>query len=670
MRRLELNGDGWTVRATGDLSAVPASLRAREAPARVPGCVHTDLRRAGLIPDLAVGFGEREVQWIGESDFEYRRSFDLPDELLAYERTDLVCDGVDTLAELSLNGAAIGSAANMFHPHRFDLRPALRRGRNELAITFRSPLRHVRAEERRLGPRPYNGDRLGWAPFPFMRKAAVNFGWDFAPRAATSGIWRGIRIEAWSGVRIAGVRPIVRRIDRARWTVDATVELEWSGSGAVPEGLLLGACLRGEPHVDEWDSAAPPLGDHAATLSIGVDDPRLWWPRGSGDQALYGLDVALYDRRSAWGVAEMWSGKIGFREVRLNTEPDEEGSRFQIEVNGTPVFCKGANWVPCGLFPDDRSPERVRDRVRQAGAANMNMLRVWGGGVYEDDAFYRECDRLGIMVWQDFMFACACYPEEPPLPALVEAEARHQITRLSAHPSVVLWCGGNECVWGHEAWGIAEGAPWKERTTNTTWGAGYWFDLLPRLVRELDPTRPYWANSPSSGAARQGASGAEAKEVNSATRGDRHTWDAAPGSSAFRAIAPRFCSEFGCQAPPNLEMLREAVGAEGLVIGSAALEHRQRATGGMARHIDGPLAERFPAPASFEEWHRLAQQLQADSLREAIEWLASQRPRCMGALVWQLNDLWPGMSWSLIDSDGRPKPAYDAVREAFGRITP
>lgn len=659
---MDLSNFQWTVRAVGDLSGVPASVPRSVLPARVPGCVHSDLMRAGLIGDPRAGFNERECQWIGETDWDYRTSFELTERRLEHDRLDLVCECLDCIAELMLNGAAIGNAANAFHPHRFDIREAARTGSNELAIVFRSPLRHVRAEGARLGARPYNGDSLGWAPFPFIRKSACNFGWDWAPRVATCGVGAPIRIEAWSGVRLAGVRRQVRQVDDSRWSVDASIDLEWSGTGHMAEGPLLEGGIAVHHRMDAWGGCELELGQTTAALSASVDRPPLWQPRGHGDQALYGHDIVLA-HQGPRPFVQGSRGMIGFRDVHLNTEPDEHGERFQIEVNGKPVFCKGANWVPEGLFPEDRTPERIRERVRQAAAANMNMLRVWGGGIYESDAFYDECDRLGIMVWQDFMFACACYPEEPPYPALVEAEARHQIARLSSHPSVVLWCGGNECVWGYESWGNASGeATWKERVGTTTWGASYYFDLLPRLLNELDPSRPYWANSPWSG--RKGES------PNQEMRGDRHAWDAMPGSAAFREIAPRFCSEFGRQSPPNLEALRRVLKPQDMVLGSEASLHRQRATGGMAKHIDGPMLERFPKPNTFEEWYRLAQELQAHDLKDAIEWYVSNRPRCMGALIWQLNDAWPGMSWSLIDSDGRPKPAYYAVREAFGRITP
>ncbi len=638
------------VSPVGDLAEVPAAA-VRPIAAIVPGCVHLDLIRAGVIKHPKEGFAELEQFWVGKTDWRYECEFEASGLLFDYERLDLVIDGLDTIATVELNGVYVGAAANMFHPHRFDARPALKRGTNRLSITFKSPLKHIREEEARLGARPVNGD---WDPYIFIRKAACNFGWDWAPKVPTCGVWKPIRLEAWSGVRIAGVRPRISRSRGDVWRVSIQTDLEWTDR--VPPGLLLGASLE-EHGLDAWASTVPEAGKPTTTISFDVENPRVWWPRGHGEQPLYYLKLSLHADGEVDGVADGWVGDIGFREARLHTEPDEHGSRFEIHVNGKPIFCKGANWVPDTLFPTECTRERYRERVKQAADANMNMLRVWGGGFYEDDEFYRACDELGILVWQDFMFACAMYPEEAPFPELIEDEARHQITRLSSHASVALWCGGNECVWGYEAWGNAPGErPWKERLAGKTWGAGYYFDLLPRLMEELDPTRPYWANSPWSGS--------QAIPTNGEKHGDRHTWDVRV--EGFRKIVPRFCSELGHQSPPF------EFGVTGFEwehtdspLTPAEMDHRQRATGGTERHINDSLREWFPEPRGVVEWNEFARAMQAHALRLAIEWMRCQQPRCMGALIWQLNDVWPGISWSLIESGGMKKPAWDAVRRAF-----
>ncbi len=668
MRQLSLDIAAWTVKAVGDLSAVPAALRHQQVPAIVPGCVHTDLIRARLIPDPLVGMNEREVQWIGETDWEYRASLEADADLLKHERVDLVCDGLDTITEIRLNGVDVGRAANMFHPHRFDLRPALRPGPNDLTITFRSPLKHIRAEEKRLGKRPVNGD---WDPYIFIRKAACNFGWDWAPKLATSGIWQATKIEAWDTARIDAMCPVVSRRVGDEWTVEVNLHVELSRNDLDLSTLEASAAIttnRSSHHNEVWREPnlirlsdawvrAPRRNFGLATITLSAKDPALWWPRGYGRPARYDLCAKIYTDRTIPRVpAATLVRSIGFREVKLKTPPDAHGSAFTFEINGREVFCKGANWIPEGPWPGQVTRETYRERLKQAAGANMNMLRVWGGGYYESDAFYELCDELGIMVWQDFMFACAMYPEEEPYPTLIEAEARHQVSRLSSHPSIVLWCGGNECTWAHDAWGNAPGEkPWKERLEGKTWGEGYYLDLLPRLMKELDPTRPYWPNSPWPGS--------KDTPPNNADHGDRHTWD--QRGDGYRKLVPRFCSEFGHQSPSNYATLARVLAPEDLKIGSPALEHRQRATGGTARHINEAIAETFRPPRDFDEWHYLAQLTQSRAIKTGLEWMRVNRPCCMGALIWQLNDCWPGMSWSLVDSDGRPKLAYYAAQDAF-----
>jgi beta-mannosidase len=635
-RVIDLGADTWTVCAGGP--TVPPDLRGRDLPARVPGCVHTDLIAAGAIPHPDDGFGERAGAWVGRTAWRYRRVFDLPAEMLAATRLDLVCEGLDTIAKVGVNGTVVGDAANMHHPHRFDIRDAARAGTNELRIAFRAPIVYAETQEAERGARPVNGD---WGPYAYMRKAACNFGWDWGPQVPTVGIWRPIYVHAWDDARLRAVRPLVTRADAERAVVEVAVDVET----AVPGARTIRAVLTA-PDGSVSEGTADVVDD-AATVRLVVDRPALWWPRGLGPQPRSRLDVALLE---AERTLDGWSAPIGLRSVRLDTTPDEHGSAFAIEINGEPVFCKGANWIPNQLFPSDDSGRRTRERIEQAAAAEMNMLRVWGGGIYEEDAFYEACDELGILVWQDFMLACATYPEEPPYPALLEAEARHQVERLSRHPSIVLWCGGNEDILAYESWG------WKEEMDPAlTWGRTYWLELLPRVCAELDPTRPYWPDSPWGGS--------EDRHPNDPDHGDRHTWDAR--IEEYRDLVPRFVSEFGHQGPPCYATWLDAVGAEGCVIGSAAARHRQRAWGGDEREYDEPIAAWFGPPASFDAWHACAQLLQARAIALAIEWLRVNRPRCMGALFWQLNDCWAGHSWSAIDVAGRRKPLWYAVRRAF-----
>ena len=420
--------------------------------------------------------------------------------------------------------------------------------------------------------------------------------------------------------------------------------------------------------------------------------------RGGGadeERPRYGVRVMLRDDRAH---LDEWHGRIGLRTVELDTRPDAWGSAFTLRINGQPVFCMGANWIPEGLFAGYAREETIRQRVRDAAEMNANMLRVWGGGLYEPACFYDECDKRGVMVWQDFMFACGMYPEEPPfggVGGLVEREARHQVARLSAHASVVLWCGGNECIWGHDKWG------WRERLKEgQSWGRGFWLEMLPRVCAEVDPSRPYWPNSPWSGFDEVGGVGGW-RDVLDADHGNRHTWEhVAPLSRAvdmrplhwsgdqchqngFRTPnasgVPRFCSEFGQQSPSCVETLRAQiplVAQLSRVVSGAAphwsgdqchreLARRQRGPGGDKRWYEDCGLGRPPDAARFAEWLAQVHEFQARVVARGIEWHRVNRPRCGGVLFWQLNDCWAGHSWSAIDAAGRRKPLWDAARRAM-----
>ncbi len=600
------------MRAVGDLSKVPAVVLDRViagVPAtllpEVGGCVHTDLIDAGVIPDPAIGMNETAAEWVSWTDWCCECVFEM-----AEDHDDLVLcfDCLDTIAVVEVDGTVVGTARSEFVPWAFPVKQ-LRKGVHTIRVTFMSPLRAANNLARTLGL-PHNGDESSppWHPFNMMRKCASNFGWDWGPRVATCGM-RG-------------------------------------------PALAVG-------------SAPPPM---PTVRAIATFDP----------------------------------------------------ATFTFMQHGRPVFIKGVNWIPEGLWPRDRTRAKIRARLLQAKAMGCNLIRVWGGGRYESDAFYEICDELGLMVWQDFMFACACYPEEPPLPALIEAEARFQVARLSKHPCVVLWCGGNENHWAYESWGF------KARVASGRgWGTKYWQEVLPKIVAELSPHTPYVPDSPWS---------PPPTHPNAAEVGDRHTWDLF--GEDFRTHVPRFCSEFGVQSPSNLETLLEAgilppadgapVAVNGALtatktpltatiapltatngaptatiapltatktpltgtiapltgtngaptgVGGAptlpwtgwgALVARQRGPGGMARWYDEFFAKAGVTPApNFEAWHAAAQRLQADWLYLAIVWLRANAPACGGAVIWQLNDAWPGFSWSLIDSAGREKAAYFAVQRAF-----
>ncbi|WP_116244834.1 glycoside hydrolase family 2 protein [Nocardiopsis sp. FIRDI 009] len=647
--------DGWT------LTCVPAGGGAPAAtvdalPATVPGCVHTDLLDHGVIDDPHTDDNETRLGWIGRTDWRYTRSLAREAAALGRsggdgggpaERVDLVCEGLDTVATVRVAGHEVGRSENMHRPHRFDVTEALAAGGGEpeLAVEFASPYRYAEANRERMGALPAAYDE----PYQYIRKMACNFGWDWGPTLVTSGIWRPIRLHAWSTARLAAVRPLVSVAGAdgggpVRGRVRVHVDLERTAAGR-RSAVQLTARVAGAAATV---TAAP--GEDTAVLELEVADPDLWWPRGHGDQPLYELAV---EARADGRVCDTWRRRVGFRTVAVADEPDDRGTGFAIAVNGRRILVRGANWIPDDTFPSRVDGARYRERIEQACAAGVNLLRVWGGGIYESDDFYQACSELGVLVWQDFLFACAAYPEDEPIAAEVAAEARDAVVRLSPHASLAVWCGNNENLWGHEDW------DWKPVLDGRPWGAGYYLDVLPRVVAELDPTRPYLPGSPYSPG--------EGRHPNDPAHGVMHVWDVwnQLDHTRYRDHRPRFVAEFGYQAPPNHATLRAAVSDDPLTPASPGVAHHQKAEDGDAKLTRG-LVEHFGVrDPDYDDWHYLTRVLQARALELGIGHFRSLWPHCTGTVVWQLNDCWPVTSWALVDGAGRRKPAWYAVRGAY-----
>ncbi|WP_239514260.1 glycoside hydrolase family 2 protein [Streptosporangium sp. 'caverna'] len=656
--------DGWTlsqVGSEGSETGTEAGKEISRVAATVPGCVHTDLLAAGLIEDPYLDDNETRLTWIGRSGWDYETTFVWhADE---HERTDLVCEGLDTVATVVLNGVEVAVTANQHRSYGFAVRDLLLEGKNTLRVRFASPYEYIEARRAELGDRPGSYDDR----YQFIRKMACNFGWDWGPAVVTSGIWRPIGLRSWSGARLASVRPLVSGDGRVE--VHVTIERASAGtaSGASTGTASEAASGTGPGTTSGTDSGAtsgadgrpeePPLtvtasvagiehevrlapGENEAVLTLQVPDPELWWPRGYGEQTRYELVVGLGE--------ETWSRRIGFRDVHL----DRTDEAFTLAVNGVPVFVRGVNWIPDDCFPARVTRERLAERFGQALAANVNLLRVWGGGLYESEDFYDLADELGLLVWQDFPFACAAYPEEEPFAAEVEAEARENVTRLAWRPSLILWCGNNENIEGHADWG------WQEELGERTWGAGFYYDLLPSVVAELDPTRPYWPGSPYSGRPDLPPRDPE--------RGTVHIWDVwnREDYTRYAAYRPRFVAEFGFQGPPAYATLRGAVSDDPLTPSSPGVLHHQKAADGNAKLLRG-LGDHLPRPETFDDWHYLTQLNQARAMAFGIERFRALAPYCMGTIVWQLNDCWPVTSWAAIDGQGRRKPLWYALRRVY-----
>ena len=621
MRQVTPLTEGWILRhpdGTGD--ALPAS---------VPGCAHTDLLAAGLIPDPFLGRNETEVAWVGRREWTYET------ELTAgagpHEQTDLVFDGLDTVAEILLDGRPLGRTRNMHRSYRFDVTGLSGR----LTVRFASAYAEAEAVRGRLGERP----GAYAEPYQYLRKMACSFGWDWGPTLVTAGIWRPVRLERWSTARIARVRPLVTvedgvgqielAVDVERSRVEAPLTLEASAGG-----------VRARARIDGT----------AGTVRLRVPDVRLWWPRGYGEQPLYDVELTLSHGDEA---LDAWRRRTGFRTVELDTSADAHGTGFTLVVNGERLFARGVNWIPDDVFPSRITRERYRHRLEQAADAGVDLVRVWGGGIYEDEDFYDACDELGLLVWQDFPFACAAYPEEQPLRGEVEAEARENVVRLMPHPSLVLWNGNNENLWGFRDW------DWEQGLAGDSWGEGYYLGVLPRVVAELDPTRPYTAGSPWSGSWRH--------HPNDPAHGTHHSWEVwnRADYADYRRDVPRFVAEFGWQAPPAHATLRRALPGEDPAPDSPGMLHHQKAEDGNGK-LERGLARHFAVPeGDFDRWHYLTQVNQARAVAAGVEHWRSHWPVCAGTVVWQLNDCWPVTSWAAIDGDGREKPLYHELRRLY-----
>jgi beta-mannosidase len=630
-----------------------------------PGDVHRALIAAGRIPDPFFDRNEEACAWIEEREWWYRTSFDGPAASPRDgERLRLFFHGLDTFATVWLNGEELGSHANMFRPAIFDVTRRLRTGvRNVLAVRFDRPLDRVKALP------IVNWDERE-APRSAMRKAQFVYGWDWGPRLPTIGIWRPVELARERRAVIAGIHPYTLEIapQHEHALVAVRIEAErFSGESPLTAHLRLAAPADAAPSPDI--EAVVPLegsnGDLAGIAYLRVPRPRLWWTHGLGDPALYTLQVTLsaegddLDRRQT---------HVGIRTLTLDQapDPDEPGTRFfRFVINGVPIFARGANWIPADSFVGAIPPERYERLLTAARDANMNMLRVWGGGLYEHDAFYDLCDRLGLLVWQDFMFACAHYPEQPSFADEVRAEAAYQIRRLRGHPSLALWCGNNENQWLYEM------RAWDHPEARVS-GALYYDQILPQLVARWDGHTPYWPGSPYGG-----------DDYNSMADGDRHNWDVwhgntprrfgeqprvdqSPAGVSFLRYAEdmgRFISEFGMHAAPVLETLRRAIPEDQLYHHSPSMDWHNKDN--PKNKGDNLMLGVTGLPQNLDDYVDFSMIAQAEGLKFAVEHYRRRMPHCAGTLVWQLNDCWPVLSWSVLDYYGIGKAGYYYLARAY-----
>ncbi len=639
--RISLNGQ-WQVKQKNGKIAITAN---------VPGVVHHDLIRLKLVDDPFFRTNELDQRWVGESTWQYRRGFKLSSEEMGRKAIVLNCEGLDTLADVYLNGKKIGSSDNMFLRRRFPVGKLVRKDENEICIVFHPARPEMDRRAKAYSHwvmSPLLQGKVDAANRNFVRKSGTHGGWDWGPCFMTQGIYRDINLEVRNG-------PKILYVTHQQEHGSGSVLVRVRGIIDSPEAISARFLVRlGDQAYSRKVRLAK--GENQIRETILVKKPRLWWPNGYGRQELYPLRVEV----SAAGETDCMEQEIGLRKIEVVTKPDKDGESFFFRVNGLPVFAKGANWIPSDSFDSRLTDEQIEWELSSAARAHHNIIRVWGGGLYERESFYRACDRLGIMVWQDFMFACSLYPTNPEFLASVGEEARHQIRRIMHHPSIALWCGNNE---NEQALDWAKGGKASnDRLFAAEYDQLYIQTLLP-IVEQEDPGRRFWPSSPSNGIRRYG-------DPNDMGRGDMHYWEVWHGNKPFSAYLetqPRFSSEFGFQSFASPETMNAVTAPEDRNITSPVFEFHQRSGTGNQR-ILSHVARQFRIPNGYENMLYLSQALQALSIKTACEHWRRIKPHNMGTMVWQLNDIWPVASWSSLEYDGRWKMLHYAQKKFYAPL--
>ena len=628
MKQLSLNGP-WTLDIPG--SAFTA------VPAEVPGSVYHDLLAAGRIPDPFYRDNETEALKLMEYDFHYSRAFQADGELLDCGAVLLRCEGLDTLAAVYINGAEAGRADNMHRTWEFDVKDLLREGENNIAVHFASPTKFIRES---YAADPADGTADAMEGFPSLRKAHCMFGWDWGPRLPDAGIWRDISLV---GVDTARIRDVLVK----QFHEDGRAALE------IDTHIIRLTDAPAEVRVSVTAPDGTVLTGAGETCQIEVPDPWLWWPAGYGGQPLYRVEAELV---SGGTRLDGWSRRIGLRTMTVSRVKSEHGESFSHCVNGVDVFAMGMDYIPEDNLLPRVTPERTRRLLEDARAANVNTIRVWGGGYYPDDYFYDICDELGLLVWQDFMFACAVYNLTDAFEETITAEFVDNIRRLRSHPSLALWCGNNEMEQ------FAGSGLWIRAMRQKSDYIKMFQYIIPKVLKAEDPQAFYWPSSPSSGG--------DFDEPGDPSRGDVHDWDVWHGLKPFtdyRNYLFSYVSEFGFQSFPCMETIESFTLPEDRNVFSYIMEKHQRNAAANGRIVTY-LSQNYLYPATLDKLVYASQLLQAQAMQYGVEHWRRNRGRCMGAVIWQLNDCWPVASWAGIDYFGRWKALQYYARRFFAPV--
>lgn len=617
---------------------------AKKYKATIPGTVHTDLYENQLIPDPFYGANEKQLQWIENENWEYESTFSLSEKEISNENIELEFDGLDTYATVYINGKMVLEADNMFRKWIISAKNHLKKGKNHLKIVFLSAVQKGKEEASKLSYTLPEKERV------FVRKAQYQFGWDWGPRFVTAGIWKKVHLKFWNSASIENIKFSQVELNDKKAILEFTTEIRISEVKTIQLKIN-----------EKSETFNLKKGTNTVKMRYEISSPKLWWSNGLGFPHQYEFHFSLKQNREILDKKKL---KIGLRTIELVQDKDEFGTSFYFKLNGKPVFMKGANYIPPDSFISKKSGSIYHETIQNARKANMNMLRVWGGGVYADDEFYNACDANGILVWQDFMFACAMYPGDEKFIENVKQEVIDNVNRLQNHPSIALWCGNNENDEGWHNWGWQKQFNYSKADSTQIWNDynKVFQELIPQTLDSIlsKEKNIYWPSSPSIGWGRK----------ESLTQGDSHYWGVWWGKEPFEMYKKkvgRFMSEYGFQGMPNIETLEKVIAKEDFNFTSEAFKNHQKHPTGFET-ITEYMTRDFPVATSMEKYNYVSQLLQAHGMKIAIEAHRLAKPYCMGSLYWQLNDCWPVTSWSTLDYYGNWKAAHYQVKESFSPI--
>ena len=647
--KLDLKAD-WKFRKKGTFNLYSAS---------VPGTVHTDLLNNQLIKDPFYADNEKDLKWIENEDWEYIGIFNCDESLLKNKHIELNFEGLDTYAKVFLNGKQILDCNNMFRFWNIDVKNHLHLGENTLQIIFESSVKKGKEEAAKLSYILPGDEKV------FTRKAQYQFGWDFGPRFVTCGIYKPVSLIIWNDFKIESTHHIIKKLNNSIAKIQFITEINSEKDTVYTIGINSFCSINTDTNLSmQKISMRLHKGINKDTFNYFINKPKLWYCSGLGNPTIYDVNFSVINKNKVLKINQF---KIGLRTLELVRDKDSIGESFYFKLNGTPVFMKGANYIPQDNFTTRVDFLKVKKLIEMAKESNMNMIRVWGGGIYPDDTFFDLCDKNGILVWQDFMFACAMYPGDSAFLDNVKQEVTQQIKRLRNHPSLALWCGNNEVDEGWKNWGWQKQFKYSISDSTKIWNdyQKIFHTIIPNLIKELHPvsivgSAPYHSSSPLIGWGHK----------ESLTQGDSHYWGVWWGMEPFELYQKkvgRFMSEYGFQGMPEINTLVTVSDSSALTLNSVSVNSHQKHPKGFET-IQTYMNRTYTIPTDFKKYNYASQLLQRDGLKIAIEAHRRSMPYCMGTLYWQLNDCWPVTSWSSIDYNYKPKAAYYEVKNLFNHI--